>query len=164
MAKRGMELDPFARPWMMAFIYFYARQSDAAIGDASERLESTPNDTGLCRVLAESWQVKRKDKESVDMRARLFTLIGMSEFAKELEGSSAQGGYDAVVRSQIKLMEHQSRYLSVVDLAGLYGELGQRERTLALPEKASRQHSPLPFDVQNNPDFDFLHHDSDTAQ
>ena len=49
--------------------------------------------------------------------------------------------------------------VSVVDLARLYGQLGQREKTLALLEEGYRQHSPLLLDIQNDCSFDFLHND-----
>jgi hypothetical protein len=58
-------------------------------------------------------------------------------------------------------MEHQpaGQYLSVVDLATLYAQLNQREKTLALLEEGYRQHSPILLNIQNIADFDFLHKD-----
>lgn len=156
-AKKSMELDPFARPWGMPMIYFMASQYDAAITAASQRLESTPNDNGLYKLLADSYHCKGNNKESVEMRVKMFSLAGMPEYAETLKHSFEQGGYDAVVQAQIHLMEHQPGYRSVVDLAGLYGQLGQREKALSLLEEGYRQHSPLLLDIQNDCSFDFLH-------
>jgi TolB-like protein/DNA-binding winged helix-turn-helix (wHTH) protein len=158
-AKKSMELDPFARPWGMPMIYFDTRQYDEAISDASQRLKSTPNDVGLYKMLADSDHCIGKNRESVEMRVKMYSLAGMSDFAENLKRSFNQGGYDAVVRSEIHLMESQPGYLSVVDLALLYGKLGQREKTLALLEEGYRQHSPLLLDIQNDCSFDFLHTD-----
>lgn len=158
-AKKSTDLDPFARPWGLPMIYLMARQYDAAITEASQRLESTPNNPGVYKELADSYHCQGKDKESVAMRARMFSLVGMPEFAETLQRSFEQGGYDAVLRSGINLMEHSPGYLSVVDLAGLYGQLGQRDKTLDLLEEGYRQHSPLLLDIQNDCSFDFLHSD-----
>ncbi len=160
-AKKSMELDPLAQPWAMPMIYSYTRQYDRAIADATQRLESTPNDVGLHLQLAGSYHCTGKEKESAEMLVKMFSLSGMPEFAETLKRSFEQGGYDAVVRSQIHLMEHQppGRYLSVVDLARLYGQLGQREKTLALLEEGYRQHSPVLLDIQNDCSFDLLHND-----
>jgi hypothetical protein len=89
---------------------------------------------GFHKELADSYHCTGKNNESAEMLVKMFSLIGMPEFAETLKHSFEQGGYDAVVRSQIHLMEHQppGQYLSVVDLARLYGQLGQREKTLAL--------------------------------
>ena len=160
-AKKSMELDPLAQPWAMPMIYSYTRQYDRAITDASQRLESTPNDVGLHKMLANSYHCTGKNKESAEMLVKMFSLSGMPEFAETLKHSFEHGGYEAVARSQIHLMEHQppGQYLSVVDLARLYGQLGQREKTLALLEEGYRQHSPLLLDIQNDCSFDFLHND-----
>jgi TolB-like protein/DNA-binding winged helix-turn-helix (wHTH) protein len=160
-AKKSMELDPLAQPWGMPMIYSYTRQYDRAITDATQRLESTPNDYGLHKMLADSYHCTGRNKESAEMVVKMFSLIAMPEFAETLKHSFEQGGYDAVIRSEIHLMEHQppGQYLSVVDLARLYGQLGQREKTLALLEEGYRQHSPLLLDIQNDCSFDFLHND-----
>jgi TolB-like protein/DNA-binding winged helix-turn-helix (wHTH) protein len=160
-AKRSMELDPLAQPWAMPMIYAYTRKYDRAIADATQRLESTPNDVGLHKMLADSYHCIGKNKESAEMLVKMYSLAGMPEFAETLKHSFQQGGYDAVVRSQIHLMEHQppGQYLSVVDVARLYGQLGQREKALALLEEGYHQHSPLLLDIQNDCSFDFLHSD-----
>lgn len=58
--KTAMELDPFARTGTMANAYLKARRYDAAIIEASQRLESTPNDAGLYGILSEAYHYKGK--------------------------------------------------------------------------------------------------------
>jgi hypothetical protein len=53
-----------------------------------------------------------------------------------------------------KAKEH---YVSPVDLAVLYAQLGRREETLNFLEEGYRQHSPVLLWVQSEPAFDFLH-------
>jgi tetratricopeptide (TPR) repeat protein len=159
--KKAMELDPFGRTVTMANAYIRARRYDAAIMEASQRLESAPNDAGLHSILSEAYHYNRKNKESVKMLVQSCSLSGMSEYGKSLRQSFERGGYNAVVRSEIHRMEHQpaGQYLSVVDLATLYAQLNQREKTLALLEEGYRQHSPILLNIQNIADFDFLHKD-----
>jgi TolB-like protein/DNA-binding winged helix-turn-helix (wHTH) protein len=159
--KKSMELDPFARPWAMALIYFLARQCDAALTDATQRLESTPDNPGLHEMLSWAYQCKGKQKEAMQERERCLTLSGDNTSAENVRRAYTQGGYNAVLHWQIRDLEHKSssQYVSPFLLANLYGQLGQRKKTLALLEDAYRQHSPLLFDIQNDPAFDFLHKD-----
>jgi TolB-like protein/Tfp pilus assembly protein PilF len=160
--KKATELDPFGRPWAMALAYLMARQYDAAITDATQRLESTPNDAWLHYNLAIAYHCTGKDKESVERLAQFFSLISMPEYAESLRHAFEHGGYDAILRAEIHGMEHQppGQYLSVVELAGLYAQLGQREKALSLLEEAYSQHSPLLLDIQNECRFDLLHNDA----
>ncbi len=159
--KKATELDPFGRPWAMALAYLMARQYDAAITDGAQRLESTPNDAWLHYILSDAYRCDGKDKESVEKLAQFFSLISMPEYAESLRHAFEQGGYDAVLRSQIHGLEHQSpaQYLSVVELAGLYAQLGQGEKAMSLLEEGYSQHSPLLLDIQNECSFDLLHND-----
>ena len=92
---------------------------------------------------------------------RYFTLSGDKTSAENVRRTYAQGGYKATLYWQIRDLERKSakQYVSPVDLANLYAQLGQREKTLALLEEGYRQHSPKLLDLQNNSDFDFLHKD-----
>ena len=92
---------------------------------------------------------------------RNFVLTGDNIAATGVRRVFEQGGYRAVVQWQIRDLEHKSttQYVSPVLLADLYGQLGQRDKTLALLEEAYSQHSPHLLDIQNNNDFDFLHSD-----
>jgi hypothetical protein len=73
-----------------------------------------------------------------------------------------QGGYPAVLRWNIANLKKQSlkHYVSPVDLALQYAQLGDRKQTLSLLEEAYQQHSPELIDgVWNDPAYDFLHSD-----
>jgi TolB-like protein/DNA-binding winged helix-turn-helix (wHTH) protein len=159
--KKSMELDPFARPWAMALIYMLARQCDAAIEDATQRLESTPNDPGLHGVLSWAYRCKGKEKEAIQEQEQSLTLAGDKASAAAIRRAFEEGGYNAVLHWQIRDMEGKAakQYVSPVTLADLYAQLGQRDKTLALLEEAYRQHSPLLLDTQNDANFDFLHTD-----
>lgn len=145
----------------MALAYLMARQYDAAVTDASQRLESTPNDAWLHGLLYLAYRNKGMYQEAMQMLEQSFRLSGDRSSAESIRRAFDQGGYNAVLHWQIRDMERRSakQYVSPVDLAGLYGQLGQREKTLALLEQGYRQHSPLLLDIQNQSEFDVLHND-----
>jgi hypothetical protein len=80
-------------------------------------------------------------KEAVQMLEQSFLLSGDKSSAENVRRTFEEGGYKAVVHWQISGMERKSKkqYVSPVQLAGLYAQLGQHERTLALLEEAYRQ-------------------------
>jgi tetratricopeptide (TPR) repeat protein len=159
--KKATELDPFSRPFAMALAYKMARQYDGAIADARQRLESLPNDWTLYWILSETYRCKGMEKEAVQTLERMLQLQGDKTSAQGVRHAREHGGYNAVLHWQIADMERKSakQYVSPVQLAYLYAQLGEREKTLDLLEEGYRQHSPYLLDIQNDPAYDFLHAD-----
>ncbi len=159
MQKRAMELEAFERPWALAYTYVLARQFDAAVEDAQQRLESTPEDTGLLWFLGTAYHWKGMEKESVNGLAQAYLLSGDKAGSESVRRAFAAGGYRAVVAWQLEQEEKKAKkgYVSPVDLASLHGQLGQREQTLALLEEGLRQRAPGMLWMQADPSFDFLH-------
>lgn len=62
-------------------------------------------------------------------------------------------------RSPIWSENPQSQYVSPVDLALLYAQLGQREKTLAFLEAGLRERNTSLLWIQCDPAFDFFHND-----
>ena len=71
------------------------------------------------------------------------------------------GGYTAVVRWRLAtLLERaKSHYVSPVDEAELYAELGDREKALTLLEDGLAQRSAELLFIQSDPAFNFVHED-----
>ena len=159
--KRATELDPFARPFAMALSYVEARRYDQALNDARMRVETTPQDLLLHWVLYETYRRTGRQKEAVSELQQIVMLSGDKEGAENFGRSFRAGGYRAVIRRQLRNLQRDSskHYHSPVEWARLYAELGQREKSLSLVEEAYRQHSPMLFDIQNDPIFDSLHSD-----
>ena len=157
--RKAIELDPSARPWAMAYVLYFNRQYDAAQAEALQRLEANPQDTNTLEVLTSIYQAKRMYKESVETQERWLSLSGDEEGAVRVRRAFRQGGYAAVLRQQIATLTAKSTtaYVSPVALAMLYGQLGEKNKTLELLEEGFRQHSPLLLLIQNEPAFDFLH-------
>jgi TolB-like protein/DNA-binding winged helix-turn-helix (wHTH) protein/Tfp pilus assembly protein PilF len=157
--KKATELDPFARTWALAYSYQLARQYDAALADARQHLESTPNDAGLHWILYETYRCKGMDKEASEELEAMLSLVGEKAAAESVLQAYRRGGYRAVVLEQIGELKGRAKdhYVSPVELAVLYAQLGRREEALSFLEEGYRQHSPLLLWVQDDPAFDFLH-------
>lgn len=144
----------------MTLAYLNARQYDAAINDARDRLETLPNDPQLHGKLVEAYRRKGQLKEAVQELGKLQELTG-DKAAANIRLAFEQGGYPAVLRWLISDLTRQSskRYVSPVGLPVLYAQLGRREETLSLLEEAARQRSPHVLWMQKDPGFDFLRSD-----
>jgi TolB-like protein/DNA-binding winged helix-turn-helix (wHTH) protein/predicted Zn-dependent protease len=157
--KKATELDPFARTWALAYSYQLARQYDAALAEARQHLESTPNDAGMHWILYEIYRCKGMDEEAAGELEAMLSLLGDKAAAERVGQAYRRAGYRAVVMEQIGELKGKAKehYVSPVDLAVLYAQLGRREETLNFLEEGYRQHSPVLLWVQSEPAFDFLH-------
>jgi TolB-like protein len=159
--RKATELDPVARPFAMAMAYQVARRDDDAIADVRQRLESYPENVSLTWHLHNSYRRKGMNKEAAQALIRVFQLIHDSASADAVQLAFQQGGYQAVVRWQLSGLQKkaQTRYVSPVDFARLYAQLGEREETLAQLEAGYRIRAPQILWIQSEPAFDFLHSD-----
>jgi TolB-like protein/DNA-binding winged helix-turn-helix (wHTH) protein len=157
--KKALELDPFSRPWALAASYLLARQYDAAFAEGRQRLESSPNDAMLHNVLSTTLHCKGMEKEATEQLEQTLVLQGDKASADAVAMAYRQGGYRAVVLQRIDDLQRRSadQYVSPVDLALQYAEIGRREEALHFLEEGYRQRSPLLLWVQDDPAYDFLH-------
>jgi TolB-like protein/DNA-binding winged helix-turn-helix (wHTH) protein len=160
--KKAMELDPFQRSFAMGLAYLSVRQYDAAINDVRQRLETQPEAAGLHWILCEAYRRKGDLKQAAQEWEKLMTLVGDKGegiSATTIRTAYEKGGYKAALLQNASYLKQRSatRYVSPVDLALQYAQLGRREETLALLEEGYRQHSPLLLWIQCDPAYDFLH-------
>jgi TolB-like protein/DNA-binding winged helix-turn-helix (wHTH) protein len=159
--KKAAEIDPFGRPWALAYSYQLARQYDAALTEAHQRLETARNDRGLHWILYETYRCKGMGKEATEELEKMQSLYGHATSVAGIKQAYRQGGYKAVVHWQLISYEKwsKSHYVSPIELALLHAELGDRERTIALLEAGYKEHSPYMLWIQCDPAYDFLHAD-----
>ena len=159
--KKASELDPFQRPFALAYSYQLARQYDAALTDADQRMEVYANDIGLHWILAEIYRCKGEDGKTVTELEKLAELQGFKDYPAVIRRENERGGYKAVVREHLnfRLKESLGGYVSPVDLALQYAILGDHENAIANLEKGFQEHSPLLLWIQCDPAYDFLHDD-----
>lgn len=159
--KKAMEFNPFVRPWGLVMTYATIREYDAALEEGNFRLKSYPGHPGLLFNISEAYRGKRMWKESIEYLARSMNVMGYREPAQQLKRAFARGGYEAAVRWRLDDLEKRSKsdYVSPVDEAQLYAQLGDREKALTLLEEGLAQRAPGLLFVQSDPAFDSLHQD-----
>lgn len=159
--KKETELDPFADTWALPLYYLRARQYDTALREALQRLEATPDDLWLNLTLFDIYRCKGMDEQAAQFFEKALSLMGQTDSAKSARHAFQQGGYKAMLAWQISNLEKKSasQYISPVDLALGYAQLGQREKTLSLLEEGYQQRSPKLLYIQSDPAYDFLHSD-----
>jgi TolB-like protein/DNA-binding winged helix-turn-helix (wHTH) protein len=161
LGKKAMEIDPFSRPYALSGLYLDARQYDAALKEIQLRLEANSNNSALLAQEADLWRRMGKNKEAVDAWARWNILTGDSQSAVNVRRAWDRGGARGEVRWQLgrRLQQSKSSYVSPVELASYYAQLGDKERTLALLEEGYKQHSMDILWIEGDPAYDFLHSD-----
>jgi tetratricopeptide (TPR) repeat protein len=158
LGKKAMELDPFSRPYALAGLYEYTRQFDEALAEIRLRSAVNPNNPDLIGLEADIFRRMNKYKEAVDASARWHILMGDPQSAVELRRAWNRGGAHGFVWWQLdrRLLESKSHYVSPVELATYYAQLGDKERTLALLEEGFQQRATNILWIQGDPAFDFL--------
>jgi tetratricopeptide (TPR) repeat protein len=161
LGKKAMELDPFSRPYALASLYEYTRQFDATLAEIQLRLEANPNNPDLIGLEMEIRRRMGNYKEAVDGWARWHILMGDHQSAANLRRAYEQGGVRGFVRWQLdrRLLQAQSHYVSPVELASYYAQLGDKEQTLALLEEGYRQRATDTLWIQGDPAYDFVRSD-----
>jgi TolB-like protein/DNA-binding winged helix-turn-helix (wHTH) protein len=161
LGKKTMEIDPFSRPYALASLYEYTRQFDAALAEIRLRLEADPNNPDLLGPEMDTWRRMGNYKEAVDTWAKWHILMGDPQSAVNLRRAYDRGGARGFVRWQLgrRLLQAKSHYVSPVELASYYAQLGDKERTLALLEEGYRQRATDTLWIQGDPAYDFVHAD-----
>jgi TolB-like protein/DNA-binding winged helix-turn-helix (wHTH) protein len=161
LGKKAMEIDPFARPYLLASLYEYTRQFDATLAEIQLRLEANPNNLDLLSLEAEIRRRMGNYKEGVDAWAKWHILMGDPQSAVDLRRAYERGGFRGFVRWQLgrRLLQAKSHYVSPIELASYYAQLGDKERTLALLEEGYRRRATDTLWIQGDPAYDFVHAD-----
>jgi TolB-like protein/DNA-binding winged helix-turn-helix (wHTH) protein len=159
--RRAMELDPFERPWGMVWTLKTARQYDAALKEAQERLKGLPNDDSLYWELGQVYDRKGDRDKAVQAWEKMELSEGHTSNATTMRRVYQQGGWTALIKRFIADAQKESAgsYVSPFDLARYHAQLSEREQTFSLLNEAYRQHSPQLLWIQTDPAFDFLHSD-----
>ncbi len=159
--KKAMELDPFERPYALAAVYEGARQYDAALAELRLRMEASPNDPVMLWMMQDIWQRKGNYKEAVDASEKWHIITGDPQSAKALRRAYDQGGAQGFVRWLLsrRLEQAKASYVSPVELASYYAQLGDKDQALAHLEEGYRQHSTDVIYTQEDPAYDSLHND-----
>ncbi len=157
--RRATDLDPFRRPWAMALALSEARQYDAALQEANDKLIAYPSDSILIWLTHVIYERMGRQAESVDALAKSLILNEHQTLADSLRQAFQRGGYQAVLQWKMDGLRKraQTRYVTPVEMASLQAKLGHREEALQLLEEAYRQRAVGLLWIQTDPAFDSLH-------
>jgi TolB-like protein/DNA-binding winged helix-turn-helix (wHTH) protein len=157
--RKAMELDPFARPWVLGVALARARQFDAALNELRVRSEARPNDVWVHDALSEVYLHKGMEKEAEQEAEQALRLDGAQQLAEERHQIYIRGGFHPVLEWKLHRYKQSAakRYVSAIEFAGAYAQLKRKEETLRYLELAYEQHAPFIAHIQCYSDFDFLH-------
>jgi TolB-like protein/DNA-binding winged helix-turn-helix (wHTH) protein len=159
--KKAMELAPFERPYGMVHAYAETRQYDAAINDNLQRLATMPGDLSLHWMLCDTYRRNGDLKQAAEEWEKATLISGDKDAAAIIHQTYQKGGYSALLLWRINQLKQQAlkKYVSPVDFALQYAQLGQKEKTLSYLEAGLLEHSPMLLWIQDDPAYDFLHSD-----
>jgi TolB-like protein/DNA-binding winged helix-turn-helix (wHTH) protein len=159
--KKAMELDPLSEPDAVTFILIRMRNFDAALNEARIRSDAQPNDADLHEVLSEAYFLKGMEKESEAESERALQLAGEKDQLAERVRAYHRGGSRAVLEWRVDWLNRKAakQYVSPMDFADAYAQLGRKEETLRYLEQSYREREPHVVYLQSDPEFDFLHSD-----
>jgi hypothetical protein len=111
--KRGMEIDPFARPWALGLALIRARHFDAAISELRMRAEAQPTDD-LHFLLADVYWQKGMRKEYAQEVEKGYLAQNDKDSVAAIRRALAAGGGEAVAESDINKSKAQARQVEPV--------------------------------------------------
>jgi tetratricopeptide (TPR) repeat protein len=159
--RKGTEIDPFTRPWALALAFMEARQFDAALKDANQRLVANPNNSILVGLMSRIYERNGMEKESVESLVKYWTLEGRGVEVTRAREAFAARGFKGVLQWKLEIAKKRAEksYVSPVDVARLYALMGDSEKALAQLQEAYRQRATALLWMQDDPAFDGLHKD-----
>jgi hypothetical protein len=115
----------------------------------------------MYRLIALAYRGKGMPVEWAQNYEKQLQAEGDPTSAAAVQRAFQRGGKKAVIDFQLDQLKGKSKasYVSPVNLALLYAQLGDREKTLSLLEQGFRERSPLLLWIQTDPAYDFLHAD-----
>jgi TolB-like protein/DNA-binding winged helix-turn-helix (wHTH) protein len=159
--KKTMELDPFAKPWVLSFALIRARQFDAALNEARLRSVAQPNNASLHYLLSYAYFFNGMERESEEESERYLQLSGEKDRLAEQVQAYRHGGLPAVHAWNVDRLKGEAakQYVSPSDFVHAYAELGRKEETIRYLEESYRERAPHLVFLQSDPFLDFLHSD-----
>src|SRR5262249_55112193 len=90
--KKAMEIDPFGRPFALAYTYLLRRRYDEGITEARQRLVASPQVSSLHWILYMLYRCKGMKKEAVAEQEKYLELTGNHAFASGIRSAFDTGG------------------------------------------------------------------------
>jgi tetratricopeptide (TPR) repeat protein len=159
--KKAQELDPQSGPDNMVFQFILMHRFDAALDAAKPIVESQPDNNIPHNLLGYLYSRQGRLHEAANEMVKAYFGEGDKNLPEARRRASLPDGYNAVLRLQVRILQEKAahEYVPQMDLADLYGLLGDREGTLRSMENGFKDHHPRIVWIQATPWFDFVHSD-----
>jgi len=137
-AKIAEELDPITFQGTTAGALIDLRRYDGAIAEFKEILRLNDSSTVAHYGLATAYLGKGMDKEAMEETLKALLLAGDTAGADMIKTAYEVGGYKEVIHLRLRQLQQKSKttYVSALDFAELYSELGSKKEAFAWLEKA----------------------------
>ena len=170
--KRAEELDPLSieTSRSVGSTFFWAGRYDEAIRQFKKAIELDPNEPRAHDLLADGYSRKKMYREAIAEEQKYLVLSGDEDGAQDLGRDFVAKGYreamQALYRKTLVLTEQAARqvYVSPVQFAILYAQLGEKEQAFALLQKAFEERQPSLNVLLTDPQFEPLRSDPRLAQ
>jgi TolB-like protein/DNA-binding winged helix-turn-helix (wHTH) protein len=174
--KREMSIDPFARPWALGYAYYHARRYEDALNELRLCIAAQSSDPNCHVFLSDVYHFLGRDNEAIAELKESLPLFGKKDAVPVVQRAFERGGFAAVADWQA---DHYSnpwqssddraqepgdrnrpeKYISPFWRALATARAGRKAQTLQLLDEAYLAHDPRIIFLQNEPVFDFLHHE-----
>jgi TolB-like protein len=154
------EMDPFAQPWTLGWVYILTRHCDAAIKELRAWAETEPQVALIHMTLSAAYDCKGMEKEAAIENINGIRLASGEKAAAEALRAFEKGGRKGVLEWELNEYSKpraRKQYVSPYFTAMIYALLRRKEEALRYLEEAYREHCPDLVGLQNVPAFDFLH-------
>ena len=163
-SKRALELDPLS-PIINAWLgwrYYFARQSDQAIGQFLKTVEIDENFAPAHLVLGQAYEQKAMTKEAIAELEKAVSLsqggpLYVASLAHALAIFGRRSEADKLLGQMIDRAQHG--YIAPFHMAVIYAGLGETNRTLAWLEKGHEERSTWMVWLKVDPRFDSMRSD-----
>jgi TolB-like protein/DNA-binding winged helix-turn-helix (wHTH) protein/Tfp pilus assembly protein PilF len=162
--RKAQELDPASLVMnsFVCFVYMHAREYDKAIKECGKVVEMEPRFLPAHAWLADAYVFSKKYDEAASEFKRALELSSSANyFLTALGMTYGMKGDKEQARKILDELQHRATqtYVSPFGLADVYIGLGDRERALAMLEKAFQEHSADLVFLASTPEFDVLRDD-----
>lgn len=161
--KQALDLEPSSLVIhaTVGLVYYFARQTDAAIDHFHHALDLNPDFPVTNQFLGQAYVQKSRFTEAIDYFQRALKFYGDSNNALANYGyAAACAGKKDVARKVLKqlLDASKKRYVSSYDIATVYCGLGETDKALSALEKALDEHAFLLIYLNVDPLMEPLRH------
>ena len=160
-AKIAEELDPVTFQGTKALAFLDLRQFDNAIAEFKEILRLNDSSISAHYGLATAYLGKGMDKEAIEETRKSLLLSGDADEAGIIKKAYETAGYEGVIQLRLRQLREKSKtaYVSAMDFAEVYAELGNKKEAFNWLNKAYDERASLLIEIGFTPSYDKIRND-----